>query len=475
MMSTFHFLVSFVSLNSVSAQSNDYFVDARTNCNAVALQESNGNVQFLGKFNKTKECITACINYKTNHSKCLTYTYFYPTSINYTSECWAYIDNPLWLPYPINGSDCGRIIYPCQSDSDCSYNGICNITTGNCACDAAWNGYKCDNLNGLPVTTNTGYNLSDISSWGGSVIYDKYRNIYTMFAAEMSYNCGLNTWQTNSQIVYAETKTDNWNVNYTRISMILPPFAHEPNIIYAPNTDEYVLMYIHNKTSNDMPPCTTCTDGSSGQCGHTSQNVTASTAIRYIKNLSNAYDIKYWSDPILLYGIGDGDTNFAAQINNNGSLIGMIRDTGRNAQLVYASNWKDNTTYERFNQMLFPTLPFGGTEDFYLYKDCKGRWHALFHNKAPQTHNDPNQHFNSQYLCGAHAFSENGIDNWIYGGYAFNNTVIYVDGEIVTYGRRERPHLIFDKDGCTPIGLSTGVQHHPDHTYTLVQPLNQRI
>ena len=39
------------------------------------------------------------------------------------------------------------------------------------------------------------------------------------------------------------------------------------------------------------------------------QNVTESTAIRYIKHLCLACDIKYWSDPIVLYGLGDGDSN----------------------------------------------------------------------------------------------------------------------------------------------------------------------
>ena len=42
----------------------------------------------------------------------------------------------------MNNTDCGRIIYSCQSDLDCSLNGICSINTGNCSCDAAWNGYK---------------------------------------------------------------------------------------------------------------------------------------------------------------------------------------------------------------------------------------------------------------------------------------------------------------------------------------------
>ena len=70
------------------------------------------------------------------------------------------------------------------------------------------------------------------------------------------------------------------------------------------------------------------------------QNVSEITALRYIKNLSDGYDINNWSDPIYLLNLGTGDSNFAAQINNDGSLIGMVR-----SHLITASNWKDNTTY----------------------------------------------------------------------------------------------------------------------------------
>ena len=98
----------------------------------------------------------------------------------------------------------------------------------------------------------------------------------------------------------------------------------------------------------------------------------------------------------------------------------------------------------------------------YPYKDCDGRWHALFHNRSPDGY---------QTLCGAHAFSQDGV-NWIYGGLAFDNTVEYTDGSKFTFIRRERPHLVFDiKDDCTPVLLSSSVTYYKDASFTFVQPI----
>eukprot|EP01084_Bolivina_argentea_P259112 437098_1 len=97
----------------------------------------------------------ACISYGNGNSsnRCDSYTYYKDNS----NQCWSYINNPLWLPYTINNADCGRIIYSCKSDLDCSLNGVCSTQTGNCTCDAGWSGYKCDNLTLLPATKSSGY------------------------------------------------------------------------------------------------------------------------------------------------------------------------------------------------------------------------------------------------------------------------------------------------------------------------------
>ena len=105
-------------------------------------------------------------------------------------ECYAFINNSLWIPsYNQNNWYCGRIIWNCKSDWDCSLNGVCDKSTGRCNCDPAWNGYKCGNMSFLPATNGTGYNMTDngmhTSSWGGSIQYNKEKNVYNMLVAEL--------------------------------------------------------------------------------------------------------------------------------------------------------------------------------------------------------------------------------------------------------------------------------------------------
>ena len=113
-----------------STRSVNYFVDSHLLCNNVLNQLKTSWVTYLGKFNNTQQCIDACIQYGQGSDKCDSYTYYIDRS-----ECWSYVNNPIWLPYPMPNADCGRIIYPCQSDIDCSFNGVCNKQTGNCTCD----------------------------------------------------------------------------------------------------------------------------------------------------------------------------------------------------------------------------------------------------------------------------------------------------------------------------------------------------
>ncbi len=132
--------------------------------------------------------------------------------------------------------------------------------------------------------------------------------------------------------------------------------------------------------------------------------------------------------------------------------------------------------YYKNRKPLFPELSPKNTEDPYLYTDCDGYFHAIFHNMSP---NPPNTTFGSNgYLgvAGAHAFSEDGL-NWIYGGGSWGN-IIELEGEekstLVAHGR-ERPHFILGDDGCTPIALTTGLRfggEYGDACFTLLQPIS---
>ena len=102
--------------------------------------------------------------------------------------------------------------------------------------------------------------------------------------------------------------------------------------------------------------------------------------------------------------------------------------------------------------------------DPFVYRDCDGGFHAIFHNMEPQ---------DDETYCGGHAFSVDGV-NWIYAGVTYSNTVEFTDGTTFTFGSRERPHLIFDDDGCTPVALTNGATYggqYGDASYTLLQPI----
>ena len=177
-------LTTFLSL----VLGGNYILDAHENCRNVVQNTS--FLTLLGTFKTLQECQNACATYGNSSYHCDSYTYNNNSNQPDSNECYTFVNNTLWLPKANqNNWYCGRVIYPCQSDWDCSLNGVCNTQTGNCTCDPAWNGYKCGNMTFLPAINGTGYNMTDngehTSSWGGSIQYNKAKNVYNMLVAEL--------------------------------------------------------------------------------------------------------------------------------------------------------------------------------------------------------------------------------------------------------------------------------------------------
>ena len=189
----------------------NFTIENYPNCNNVKGSTDPTSVSYpylteLGQFNTLADCQQACIDFTTKSEAdiCDSYTYYHDGS-EYNKNCYAWINNPVWIPYCNNQTniDTGRIIYPCQSNMDCSLNGECNKQTGKCQCTPAWNGPKCGNLTLLPATKGTGYNYTDngehTSSWGGSIAYNKAKNVYAMFLAE--FECKVYVLKVSMYIV----------------------------------------------------------------------------------------------------------------------------------------------------------------------------------------------------------------------------------------------------------------------------------
>ena len=165
---------------------------------------------------------------------------------NYSCHCYARTD-VAWAPRNQSRVDSGHLgrilrhqpspptpappgpLLRCASELDCGLNGVCNTTSGQCACDAPWMGSTCSVLDLLPVQPNTGYHAFDAdgkptSSWGGSVVSDD-RGGYFMFSSEMLGHCGIGAWTFNSRVILAKSRSAVGP--YTFVRELLPAFAHE--------------------------------------------------------------------------------------------------------------------------------------------------------------------------------------------------------------------------------------------------------
>ena len=101
------------------------------------------------------------------------------------------------------------------------------------------------------------------------------------------------------------------------------------------------------------------------------------------------------------------------------------------------------------------TPPRPAAQDPFLYQDERGHWHLLMHAMGWTS-------------VGRHAFSRDAA-NWTISDVApYTADVTFEDGSVQTMLRRERPQLVLDAAGTSPLFFSSGVEDYSDHTYTLV-------
>lgn len=254
MLTGFKAIVGCVLIAFCKAQT-DWYADKHKNCNNIygAIQDpdtSNEWVTLIGVFDNVDDCINACVANSTTNNRCETYTWHDKNFVGgWANHCYGRFGYPLWTPIQQDDVDCGRIIRKCTSDSDCFLNGKCQ-TNGNCTCNKAYSGPKCDILNLLPATKNTGYNASDssngkkISSWGGAILVDDNDTNddtrYHMIGAQFDNYCGVDSWEINSIVFHAQSTKGLSGAPFEYVNTIHHNFAHEPDATRGPN-GEYVI------------------------------------------------------------------------------------------------------------------------------------------------------------------------------------------------------------------------------------------
>ena len=167
---------------------------------------------------------------------------------------------------------------PCKTDLDCSLNGVCNTSTGACACDAPWIG-NVDGSNTLPDCGFLDFLPSPVSScgkacafhggpssmdetwtsWGMSVL-EVSPNSYHGFVAEMANGCGLGAWTKGSQVIH--TTATSPTGPFTRVPgpPAVLPWSHNPQQIIAPDGTHVIFTLGDGWAQNGAPE--NCTKGS---------------------------------------------------------------------------------------------------------------------------------------------------------------------------------------------------------------------
>eukprot|EP01043_Picozoa_sp_COSAG02_P000668 COSAG02_NODE_13_length_57813_cov_14.298276_2_plen_352_part_00 len=139
----------------------------------------------------------------------------------------------------------------------CSLNG--ELVDGKCRCDPQWEGDDCQLLKLLPADPHAGLQaVGNFSSWGGSVESDA-AGTWHMYVAVMAHGCGLNAWRPNSQIGHATSSTPAGP--YTLQQIILPHFAHSPDIVRGVD-GEWLVYHVGAGTNNT----THCPDPAANTC-----------------------------------------------------------------------------------------------------------------------------------------------------------------------------------------------------------------
>jgi hypothetical protein len=209
---------------------------------------------------------------------------------------------------------------------------------------------------------------------------------------------GIGAWEPNSRVVHATSQT--FAGPYAKQSVVVAPFAHEPNAVRSPDGDWVIYMTMRHPAGGAI----NCTNpgphqkqqrtpayhpssssiSSSSRSSNTALPEPRHTYMTYSKNPGGP-----WSTPVLVlkanYSIWDNntvliDTNLAVTIDTQGAVVGIWRLCENTKEtvcedqcctfphLLTAANWKDPATYfPHSERQIFKGIKPYGAEDPMLW------------------------------------------------------------------------------------------------------------
>ena len=298
-----------------------------------------------------------------------------------------------------------------------------------------------------------------LSSWGGNVIEGSDGKFH-LFAAAFTSNCGLDQWTTNSEVIHAISSSPVGPFVFSDVA--LPTWHHNPQIIQDVS-GEYLLFSIG--MSPEGPPAKCAATSSQppprSNDGHGAELI----ELHHSTNLNGPW-IPLVSGEMNLFN----GTNPSPWVLPNGTIV-VASHTG-GLDVAIAPSYEGPYT---LHKGIFFVEDGVNMEDPFIWFDSGlQRWRVLYHQ-----YNRSAPHDGAVWVGGyAESLTDNILGDWVVQPHttpAYTMNVTYVNGERTVLARRERPKLLFDKQGVARylyngVCPSNATSHH-SNCFTMVVPI----
>ena len=375
----------------------------------------------------------------------------------------------------------------CETDDDCLLLGSC--IRGACACDAGFKGKHCAVLDLLPGEPSWGFVDPARPSWGGVPILHDGR--YHLVASVMDGGCGLLHYGTNSAVFRAVS--DSAHGPYAFAEELLPAFHHGPALLHSASEGFFIVADGKDLPASMVRDCTAGA-GKPPLAQAPKQRISHSTKGLYAYAHSPHDQVVLAHSRRLVGGnwtqtaivSTDLDAGWACNRTSpspvlfaNGSVLMALHTTrcagerqcqrqGENFCEHLAMFAAPSVRGPYVNVLAQPIHDLEGSEDPFLWRGRRGM-HMLVHSK--------NACGDFSEGCGLLASSRDGLRDWRSGDkQAYSTRVVWRGGRTEVLIYRQRPKILFQPDGVTPLMLFNGVlrrgRDRPAFVHTLGFPFN---
>ena len=352
---------------------------------------------------------------------------------------------------------------------DCALNGFCQ--NGKCVCDPGWTGAKCNFLDLLPPNRSEphGYYNGSMPTWGGDILYEDGK--YHAFITAKGYNeppyVESDNYDCNTAIVRLESTGPAGPFHFADVA--LPVYHHEAHAVRAP--DGTVLIYMISYDGGQLPGQLS-EECLSLECkGYNHSHL--AIAMAWSKSVYGP-----WQEKVLLNpwpGLSDRhswlcQTNCpTVTFSPNGTAIMAFRSI----QCEYPTNKSEMT----FEKIAIATAPHWSGPYQIVSKEPVFGWKVptdwdpdlvqpgqAMKNEDPfiwRTHRGYHMLTHCQLLPdsktrGAYGYSRDGLNWTLLPDRMWATNMVWADGSVSYFKRRQAPGLFLDKNGF-PLYLLTPV------------------